>query len=67
MDSDADWIHYNSNLQQILQIRFSECAHLVLLSIKGLRNISTIGLLMNIYEPYILVLDEELYKREVLK
>ena len=41
--------------------------HLVSLSIKGLRNISTIGLLMNIYEPYILVLDKEPCKMEVLK
>ena len=42
-----------ANLYQILQICFSECAHLVLMSIKRLRNISTIGLVMNIYEPYI--------------
>ena len=31
-----------ANLYQILQICFSECAHLVLMSIKRLRNISTI-------------------------
>ena len=47
-----------ANLQQILQVRFSECALLVSLSLKRLRNISTVGLFMNIYEPCILVLDE---------
>ena len=56
-----------SNLLQTLQIRFSERARLVSLSIKWLRNISTIGLLMNIYEPYILVLGEEPCKMEALK
>ena len=67
MDNDADWVHYLRNLYQILQIRFSECAHLVSMSIKGLRNISTIGLFMNIYKVYILILDEEPCKIEVLK
>ena len=44
-----------------------ECVLLVSLSLKRLRNISTIGLFMNIYEPSILVLDEEPCKTEVLK
>ena len=56
-----------ANLYQILQICFSECAHLVSISIKRLRNISTIRLFMNIYEAYILILDEEPCKMEVLK
>ena len=56
-----------SYLQQTLRIRFSECDHLVSFSIKVLSYISTIGLLMNIYETYILVLDEEPCKMEVLK
>ena len=56
-----------ANLYQILQIHFSECAHLVSMSIKGLRKITTIGLFMNIYEPYILILDEEPCKMEMLK
>ena len=34
---------------------------------QGLRNISTIGLFMNIYEPRILVLDKEPCKMKVLK
>ena len=67
MNNDADWVHYLFKFAANPPNSFSECAHLVSLSIKGLRNISTIGLLMNIYEPYILVLDEEPCKMEVLK
>ena len=35
--------------------------------LQGLRNISTTGLFMNIYEPRILVLDKEACKMKVLK
>ena len=45
----------------------SQCAHLVSMSIKSLRNISTIGLFMNIYEPYVVILDQDPRKMEVLK
>ena len=40
---------------------------MVSLSLKGLTNIATIGLFMNIYEQCILVLDEEPCKMQVLK
>ena len=68
MGNDADWVHYLAkNLFQNLQIHFSECAHLISISIKRLRNILNIELFMNIYEPYILILDKEPCKMEVLK
>ena len=67
MDNDADWVHYLNKFVANPTNCFSECAHLVLLSLKKVKNISAIGLFMNIYEACILVLDEEPFKMEVLK
>ena len=67
MDNHADWAHYLNEFVANPTYSFSECSLLVLMSLKRLRNISTIRLFMNIYEPSILDLDKEQCKMEVLK
>ena len=65
---NGQWCRLGPLLKQICIKSYKfEYAHLVSMSIKGLRNISTIRLFMNIYEPYILSLDKEPCKVEVLK